>query len=106
YDIVPTTEWPSLSLGGGFVDTGTTATFTSVADRSWGYPASTTATTGSFTPVDESGYEPDTNYDVFVSPSWATTWHVTAKATSGFTINFGTAASSGAETVAWMLVGF
>jgi hypothetical protein len=106
YDIVPTTDWPSLALGGGFVDTGTSATFAATADRSWGYPASTSATTGSFTPSDESGWEPDTNYDVFITPSWATTCHVTSRSASGFTINFGTSAPSGSETVSWFLVGF
>lgn len=50
-----------------------------------------------------SAQEPDTNYGVIVTPSWGTTAWVTSKATSGFTINFGTAAPAGA-TVDWILM--
>jgi len=41
--------------------------------------------------------EPNTNYVVFVKPSWTTTYTISAQATTGFTINFGTAAPSGAS---------
>lgn len=41
--------------------------------------------------------EPDANYGVTVTPSWGTTVFVTGKTTTGFTVNFGTAAPSGAS---------
>jgi hypothetical protein len=40
--------------------------------------------------------EPDTNYAVIVTPNWLTTHRVTSKATTGFTVDFGTAAPAGA----------
>lgn len=103
YDILPETPLPAFATSGGFVDTGDTATWTAVSNRSWGYPTETAVSTGSFTAADESGHEADADYDVFVSPSWATTVHVTSKSTSGFTINFGTAAPAGGK-VSWLLV--
>lgn len=50
-----------------------------------------------------SAQETDANYGVIVTPSWGTTAWVTNKATSGFTINFGTAAPANA-TVDWILM--
>jgi len=47
-------------------------------------------------------HEIDANYAVVGTPSWNTTCWVTNKATTGFTINFGTAAPAGA-TVQWLL---
>lgn len=46
--------------------------------------------------------EPDANYGVWVSPSWLTTWRVTSKATTGFTVDFGTAAPASA-TIDWLI---
>jgi hypothetical protein len=40
--------------------------------------------------------EPNNNYGVNVTPNWNTTVWVTGKTTTGFTVNFGTAAPSGA----------
>lgn len=40
--------------------------------------------------------EPDALYGVLVTPNWLTTFRVTAKATTGFTIDFGVAAPAGA----------
>lgn len=47
--------------------------------------------------------EDDANYQIVATPSWATTVHVTGKATTGFTLNFGTAAPDANQTVAWLL---
>ena len=47
-------------------------------------------------------HEDDANYEIIATPSWATTVHVTDKATTGFTLNFGTAAPEGA-TCAWLM---
>lgn len=47
--------------------------------------------------------EPDTNYAVIVTPAWNTTVWVTNKATSGFTVNFGTAPGSN-STLDWFIV--
>ena len=52
---------------------------------------------------DTSMIEPDADYAVIVTPNWSTTTFVTAKATTGFTINFGTAAPASA-TVDWFIV--
>jgi len=46
--------------------------------------------------------EPDTNYYIQIQPTWATTWHVSAKSTAAFTITFGSAAPS-AQTVGWLM---
>lgn len=40
--------------------------------------------------------ELDTNYGVVATPNWGTTCYVTAKAVTGFTINFGTVAPANA----------
>ncbi len=53
---------------------------------------------------DQTGFEQDTSYGVFVVPSWATTVAITAKRTNGFDIAFGTAAPGGGGTVDWFLV--
>lgn len=47
--------------------------------------------------------EDDANYQIIATPSWPTTVHVTNKATTGFTLNFGTAAPDGNQTVAWLM---
>jgi hypothetical protein len=44
----------------------------------------------------------DTKYSVGVSPAWNTTYWITGKSTTGFTINFGTA-PSGASTLDWLI---
>jgi hypothetical protein len=61
-------------------------------------PTSSTALAVSFSTA-----HPDTHYAVVVTPSYATTHYVTNKTVSGFTINFGTAAPSGA-VVDWMTI--
>ncbi len=48
--------------------------------------------------------EPDANYAVLITPSWLTTCRVTSKATTGFTVDFGTVAPGGGGTFDWMLV--
>lgn len=47
-------------------------------------------------------HEPDANYAVVATPSWQTEVWITNKATTGFTINFGTPAPAGAS-VQWLL---
>ena len=46
---------------------------------------------------------PDTNYAVYVTPQWNTSVWVTGKTTTGFTINFGTAAPTGGSYVDWVI---
>ena len=41
--------------------------------------------------------EPDTHYQIQVEPSWNTSWWITNKTVTGFTVNFGTASPSGAS---------
>jgi hypothetical protein len=48
--------------------------------------------------------EPDVNYAVLAAPSWNTTVWVTAKATTGFTLNFGTAAPGGGGFVDYSVI--
>ncbi|MGZ9158268.1 MAG: hypothetical protein ACXW36_05330, partial [Nitrospira sp.] len=48
-------------------------------------------------------HEDDANYQIVATPSWATTVHVTNKATSGFTLNFGTPAPNAYQSVSWLL---
>ncbi len=47
--------------------------------------------------------EPDANYAVSITPSWLTTCRVTNKATTGFTVDFGTVAPGGGGTFDWLL---
>lgn len=47
--------------------------------------------------------EPDANYAVLVTPAWETSVWVTDKATTGFTIHFGTG-PSGDSTLDWFMV--
>lgn len=49
-----------------------------------------------------SQFEVDSNYQIIITPSWNTTVWVTNKLTSGFTVNFGTAAPAGG-TISWLL---
>lgn len=53
--------------------------------------------------VDNDCREPDANFAVLVTPNWLTTWKVTGKATTGFTVTFGTAAPASA-TFDYMIV--
>ena len=46
---------------------------------------------------------PSTNYAVYVSPQWNTTVWITGKTTTGFTINFGTAAQTGGSALDWVI---
>ena len=48
--------------------------------------------------------ETDANYEIVATASWGTTVWVTAKATTGFTLNFGTAAPNANQTVSWLLL--
>jgi len=44
-----------------------------------------------------------TNYAVYVTPQWNTSVWITGKTTTGFTINFGTAAPTGGSYVDWVI---
>ena len=46
---------------------------------------------------------PNTNYAVYVTPQWNTSVWITGKTTTGFTINFGTAAPTGGSYVDWVI---
>jgi len=46
---------------------------------------------------------PITNYAVYVTPQWNTSVWITNKTTTGFTINFGTAAPTGGSYVDWVI---
>ncbi|MEM3618233.1 MAG: hypothetical protein QXK47_04065 [Candidatus Bathyarchaeia archaeon] len=48
----------------------------------------------------------DANYLVFVTPQWNTTVWITDKKTTGFTINFGTAAPAGGSALDWATLRF
>jgi hypothetical protein len=94
-----------------FFDLGSTLAFVAESYISLGYPPSTAVTAGTWTVAvggnqlkDETGWEPDTNYAVFVVPSWPTTVSITAKRTNGFDIGFGVACPVGGGTFDWLLV--
>jgi hypothetical protein len=44
-----------------------------------------------------------TNYSVYVTPQWNTSVWITGKTSTGFTINFGTAAPTGGSYVDWVI---
>ena len=46
---------------------------------------------------------PNTNYAVYVTPQWNTSVWITGKTTTGFTINFGTAAPTGGSALDWVI---
>lgn len=48
--------------------------------------------------------EPDTNYEVYITPSWNTTVFATAKLVSGFTANFGTATPDANQSIDVVLI--
>ncbi len=47
--------------------------------------------------------EENADYQIIATPSWATTVFVSNKTTTGFTLNFGTAAPDANQTVSWLL---
>jgi hypothetical protein len=47
--------------------------------------------------------EPDANYQVWLTPTWNTTWWITNVATTGFTANFGIAPGSNSN-FGWLIV--
>jgi hypothetical protein len=81
--------WDDIATSTTFFDDGTRA-FDGV-----GYPPGV----GAVVPTQ---VETDANYFIQVSPTWATTWYVSAKSTIAFTITFGTAAPSD-QTVGWLM---
>jgi hypothetical protein len=50
--------------------------------------------------------QPDNNYGIFVSPTWNTTCYITSKTTTGFTVNFGTAAPTEGGYIEWFMLGY
>lgn len=46
----------------------------------------------------------DTNYTVFISPSWNTKYWVSNKKTNGFTVNFETAPTDANQTIDWVAI--
>jgi hypothetical protein len=112
YDVLPQMQLYTSAINNGqnITDLGATATFGNITTvnsmlATQGYPASIPAKTGSFTLVDETGYELDNNYMLHCETNWATHVWITNKARTGFTINFGTAApGDGSGRIAWMLI--
>jgi len=47
--------------------------------------------------------EPDTSYGVLVTPWWLTTYRISSKTTTSFTVEFGTAAPTGGSYIDWFL---
>jgi hypothetical protein len=108
YDYMP---WApplcTLALASGkltFVDTGAALNVTLPAG-SRGYPSTVapTAISPAAAAVDESGFEPDTSYGVWVIPSWPTTVAITAKRRGGFDVGFGVACPVGGGTIDWFI---
>jgi hypothetical protein len=91
FDVVPTTDF---HRPGSAVDRGTNAS---------GFPVQVVNVTGTELNTDMSGWEYDTNYRVWVTPSWPTPVAVTAKRIGGFDITFGVACPTGNGTFDWGL---
>lgn len=111
-DLLPWTRFFSMPRSGQrILDMGDyiDVDYETVVSAPWtnGYPAEIPWRPGSFTPVNETGYELNATYMVHVEVSSPTPWHpaiyISNKARSGFTINFDTPAPVGAK-VSWMLV--
>lgn len=94
---------PSMLVSNGRRDTQWWNDLGTKIAANYAYPDTYPTTAGPFTVADETGWEPDANYGVVITPSWGTTAWVTAKTTAGFTANFGTAAPGGA-TFDYMIV--
>lgn len=104
YTVLPTTDFPSIANNMFFYDYGDKLNPAVVSSiTTWGFDSLYNAEAFTGLPVDESGWEPNASYAVIVTPSWSTTVSVTAKAASGFTVSFGTAAPAGGK-VDWMIV--
>lgn len=113
YDVLPITRFFTMASAGDdwsqiLVDLGDTMNilaFKPVTMQTLGYPATISAKVGTFTPVDETGWELNTNYDVRVTINWASPAgapYVSAKARTGFTINLPTAApGDGSGRLSW-----
>lgn len=102
YTITPTVDFPSVANTTYFYDYGgVLATDTSNVNVTGWSNYNSEANSG--LPVDESGYEPDDDYAIAITPNWDTTVYVTSKSRSGFTVEFGTAAPASA-TFDWVLV--
>jgi hypothetical protein len=110
YDIIPNADFHGLGLGSAsttfqFLDLGTTVELES--ENYVGYPASFEVTAGGpFTAgTDQTGYETDTSYDVWVTTSFDNGgFWITSKAVSGFTVNWTTATADADQTLSWLVV--
>jgi hypothetical protein len=122
YDLIPTGEMWAMGGGGSgnnkriaLTDTGTTLAFPGGGNNSFyqGYTLPVTGVAGTWTTAaganaitDETGWEPDTNYAVFVETSWQTTWRVSARRRDGFDLEFGVPVPAGTHTVSYMIARF
>lgn len=109
FDIVPDTRFWGAGNSLVVYDKGATVELRDLSadpDRVHGYAASYAAQSGSYTATNQTGYEPDINYDIFCTASWHTTIIPTDRRTDGFTLGFSDAAPTGSEGVAWFIVGF
>jgi hypothetical protein len=116
YDIIPNQDWHAISDSAGghaFEDRGSLLKFIGFGGTGWGYASLTgvTPTAGhqawdgaKWVIQDETGWEPDANYAVWVMPSWPTTVSVTAKRMNGFDVAFGVPCPTGGGTFDWFLV--
>lgn len=95
YDVFPLATFPEVTTV-GLNDVGS-----SVIPNSGNQYLNAAAQSGSWTAVDESGYEPDTNYTVQCA-GWDFDhggWWITSKTRSGFTINWANTAPGGGGVV-------
>lgn len=79
--------WEQSNTGSSFTDTGQSFTARAMPPPESNIP---------------SCEESDTSYQIVATPSWNTTVWITNKTTTGFTLNFGTAAPA-SQTCAWLL---
>jgi len=111
FDVVPTADLAGWGTSGAnntvqFKDLGTTVAVAGGNNFYQGYTFPYSTASGSLVPADETGFEPDTSYAVFIEPSWQTTWRISTKRTNGFDLEFGVACPTGGGTVNWMIARF
>jgi hypothetical protein len=74
-----------------------------IADPSWRLIGTTAVGAGLSTVAVATSIDRLPAY-IFVEPSWLTTHRVISKATTGFTVDFGTAAPGGGGSVDWLVI--
>jgi len=107
FDVLHDQDFFSVNQSGtgAFKDIGSAIIFTAVDQKEWGFPASTPPSAGeSLVPADETGFEPDDKYMVFVELNWHATAKVVARTRGYFDLEFSAAAPAGGGLGSYFIV--